>query len=130
MDCCGANNAYDYVGRNYSVPNECCLTGHRTTRFRHLRTALKAFTCHAEYVTKDGCSKVFIRNLEYEKWVILIFLYGGAVIKLAALAAAFIIPFEEIVEPIGWSPVGSLMKMPTEDQESENFANDQQDKRL
>lgn len=127
MDCCGAKSVYDYVCNNYSIPKECCVNSDsRTSKFRMIRIALRDYTCHPEYVKKDGCTKVFIQNLQQEKWVIVIFLFGGAVIKLCALIAAFIIPFEEVIEPIGWSPIGSLIvnKVTGDGEESGNVDQD------
>lgn len=122
MSCCGARSVYDYVCQNYTVPKECCLNDNHFSKFRMLRTVLKDYTCQPEYVKKEGCTKVFLANLQQEKYVILFFLFGGAIIKLGALAVAFIIPFEEIVEPIGWSPIGSLIlnKAPDQGEESVN----------
>lgn len=106
MNCCGVKSAYDYSRMNLSVPKECCISEPSISTYRLLITVFDK-PCMAAYVRKRGCNVIFETGLEEERIIITAFLFSGAMLKMGMLAASFLIPFEEITEEIGWSPVGS-----------------------
>lgn len=118
MNCCGASDAYDYSKRNFSVPTECCIPEPSISTYRLLLTVFDK-PCQAAYVQKKGCDQKFVEAIREERIVIAAFCFVGALMKIVVLTASFLIPFEEIVEEIGWSPVGSLVWGRQKDKEEE-----------
>lgn len=116
LDCCGMKSAYDYVDRNFTVPKECCLLAPDQSTLRSLIMLLET-PCEAAYVLKKGCDDALAKCVEEERIMIAVFLFGGAVMKILMFGASFFIPFEEISEEVGWSPIGSLIWGKTKDQE-------------
>lgn len=112
MNCCGSNGPYDYpkhVHNNTTVvevPKECCLSEPSVSTYRLLVSVFDR-PCEAAYVRKRGCKLEIAENMEREKWFLIFFTIGGAFLKLVMLLSSFCIPFEEITEEIGWSPIGS-----------------------
>lgn len=117
MVCCGSRGPYDYPKHNLTVPKECCISEPSISTF-HLLASVYDQKCEAAYVIKGACHDVIVDSLNRERGVVAAFTFGGAVIKLAMLLASFLIPFEEIVEEIGWSPVGSFEWNPNKEQVS------------
>lgn len=107
MNCCGSADAYDYPRQNFSVPKECCISEPSISTYRLLITVFDK-PCQAALVQKRGCQVILADTLAEERIIISAFLFGGALIKIVMLVVSFLIPFDELQEEIGWSPVGSL----------------------
>lgn len=108
LNCCGSTGPYDYQRLNYSLPKECCISEPSLSTYRLLVTVFDG-ACEAAYVHKRGCNAVFAESLQEERIWIGAFLLGGALVKIIMLVVSFVIPFEELTEEIGWSPIGSLV---------------------
>lgn len=112
LQCCGVNDAFDYSAYNRTVPTECCLGVSNVKsyvilkRFRHLN-------CEAEHVNKPGCKQVFLELFQTAGYFIIVCSMGGAIIKILFLLSSFVIRFEEVVEDVRWSPVGSILSTNT-----------------
>lgn len=125
MLCCGSQGPYDYETQNLTVPKECCITEPTLSTYRLLTTIFDQI-CRAAMVKKVGCKLILESSLDEERVVVAAFTFGGAVVKIMMLLLSFIIPFEEVTEEIGWSPIGSfewnLNKGETEEGVNENGA--------